>query len=92
MSLTESLRSALRIKTASFDSEIAALVEACKVDLSLAGVDAYNEDDPLCKQAVTFYAKANFGFNGDDCDKYQARYEQLKAALAHSSKYGGGGG
>lgn len=86
--LTEALRAALRIKSTAFDDEIAALIQACKMDLDVAGASKFDELDPLCVQAAIFYGKANFGFSGDEGNQYQARYEALRAAMAHSSKYG----
>lgn len=86
--LIEKMRTALRIKNTAFDDEIEALIEACKLDLRLAGAPEFNENDPLCIQAGTFYCKANFGFAGDESDKYQARYEDLRTTMANSSDYG----
>lgn len=86
--LIEKLRTALRIKSTAFDDELAVLIDACKTDLELSGAPKFSEYDPLCIQAVTFYCKANFGFTGDEGEKYQGRYEAVRTMMAHSSAYG----
>jgi hypothetical protein len=70
----------LRITSTAFDDEITALIEACKADLSVSGVGAINEADPLIQRAVTLYCKANFGYS-EDSEKFQKSYEFLKVSL-----------
>lgn len=89
MTMTDRLRAALRIKSTAFNDEVSDLLDACKADLADAGV-SFNENDPLHRQAAIFYGKANFGFNGEECDKYQDRYERLKASMSHSTRKTGG--
>lgn len=69
-----------------FDDELTDLIAACKADLRKRGVVKISDDDPLIKQAVKLYCKAQFGY-GDDGDKYAKAYEYLKCALALSGDY-----
>lgn len=88
MELIETIRNALRIKSTAFDeSEIKPLIEACKTDLQIGGVDQIVEEDPLFIHAVILYAKGNFGFL-DDSSKYAEAYEKVKQAMALSTRYG----
>lgn len=64
--------------------ELTALIEAGKAELRTAGVDApANADplDPLAKQAVIFFVKANFGFDNPDARLYDSRFERMKQIL-----------
>jgi len=87
MALLDNVKVRLRIKSAAFDiAEITPIIDACKIDLKLAGVNLIVEDDALIVQAVVLYAKANFGYS-DDSEKYQKAYNALKDALALSGDY-----
>ncbi|MCK9191250.1 MAG: hypothetical protein M0P10_06880 [Sphaerochaetaceae bacterium] len=69
------------------DNEIEDIAEACKLDLKYAGVNVIEETDPLVKRAMIIYAKAQFGLDNDDSDKYQAAYETLKNHLSLCGDY-----
>jgi hypothetical protein len=78
---------ALRITSAHFDTEVTALIEACKLDLQLAGVTVIDESDPLIVRAVTLYAKANFGYDNAESEKFQKSYDLLKCSLSLAGDY-----
>jgi hypothetical protein len=86
MALLDDVKLALRIKTSAFDTEITPIIDACKIDLRLAGVNIIVETDPLNQRAVVLYAKANFGSNLDS-EKYQKSYDLLKCSLAVAGDY-----
>jgi hypothetical protein len=85
----EKIKIALRIKNTAFDTEIADLIASAKSDLILSGVleDKVTDTDSLIIQAVKLYAKAHFGIDNTDSEKYQSRYDSLKAHLCLSAKY-----
>lgn len=85
--MLEDIKIALRISTAHFDGEIETLIAACKLDLGLAGVAVTTDTDPLIKRAVTLYAKANFGYDNADSEKFQKSYELLKCSLSLAGDY-----
>lgn len=85
--LLEKIKLALRIRTTALDSEIDDLIEACKLDLGLAGVSKIEETDPLIQRAMILYCKANFGLENKDSEKYQKSYEMLKTSLALAGDY-----
>lgn len=82
-----SIRSALRIKNTVFDDEITDLIDACKLDLSISGIKIIEDTDPLIKQAVKTYVKANFGLDNKDGEKYMESYEAIKRHLALCGDY-----
>lgn len=86
MALLDDIKVSLRIKTSAFDTEIIPIIDACKIDLGLAGVNIIVETDPLIQRAVTLYTKANFGSNPDS-EKYQRSYDLLKCSLAVAGDY-----
>jgi hypothetical protein len=85
--MLEIVKLALRIKTTAFDfDEITPIIDACKIDLKLAGVNVIVDTDPLIQRAVVLYTKANFG-NNPDSEKYQKSYEMLKCSLSLAGDY-----
>lgn len=74
---------ALRINNTVYDNEITDLINACKKELKLAGVASSNiiETDEMIIQAITYYCKANFGYDNSDAERYMKAYESLKAFL-----------
>lgn len=95
--MLDKVKNALRVKTASFDDEVQGLIDACKADLRMIGVNVPEEKppvegeapiagDPLITRAVILYAKANFGYS-DDSEKYQKAYDYLKCSLSLAGDY-----
>ena len=84
--MIELIKLALRIKTMAFDTEIAGLIESCKTDLKIAGLDKWDTADALTQQAVILYAKAHFGYR-DDAERYENAYDMLKKSMAVSGEY-----
>jgi len=85
--MLEAIRKALRIKNTVFDDEINDLINACKLDLSISGIKIIDDTDPLIKQAVKTYVKANFGLDNKDGEKYMESYEAIKRHLALCGDY-----
>lgn len=75
--------------TNEINSELEALIAACRLDLKNGGVNKIELDDPLIMQAVKLYAKANFGYM-EGAEKFMGAYEALKCSLALSGEYAGG--
>lgn len=86
--LLNDAKTVLRLTNDAFNGEINDLINACKRDLELAGVDISrtNDDDPLLKRAALTYVKANFGYS-DDSEKYQRQYDAQKLSLRESGDY-----
>lgn len=86
--MLEKVRLALRITTHAFDEEIYDLIAAALADLSIAGVVALIDSDPLIIRAVTTYCKAHFGsLEGTEYDRLKAAYDEQKAQLQTATGY-----
>lgn len=80
------VKTALRVTTTEFDSEITSLMNACLLDLQLSGVVVPSSDDELINIAVITYTKARFG-NPDNYDKLKTSYDEQKAQLSMATGY-----
>lgn len=87
--LVEDLRRELRITTNFFDTDLADLIAAGKAELKLSGVlePKIIETDSLIKRALIIYAKAHFGLNNPDSEKYIKSFESLVNHLCLSQEY-----
>ena len=86
MALIDDVKLSLRIKNIAYDSEIQGLIDTCKVDLKVAGVEKVEETEPLTAQAIKLYCKANFGYD-ENSEKFTQAYESLKIVMALASDY-----
>ena len=94
--MLDKVKNALRVKKAAFDDEIQDMIDACKADLRLVGVNVPEDTpaegketaagDPLITRAIVLYAKANFGYS-EDSEKYRAAYDYLKCSLSLAGDY-----
>lgn len=84
--MIDAVKLTLRITTDAFDDELMMLINSCKIDLNLAGVNIINENDDRIRNAICLYCKANFGYR-DDSQKFQNAYISLRDSMALSSKY-----
>lgn len=80
------VKTALRITTEEFDTELSDLMSASLLDLQIAGVVIPQADDDLINIAVITYVKMRFG-NPDNYDKLKASYDEQKAQLSMSTGY-----
>lgn len=99
------VKKAVRVaaSTTTFDDELADLISAAKNDLITGGVDLIDDTEPLIRQAIKYYCRANFRF-GDSKEQElnDKNYQRLKAQLSSCSTIygvpvddddsGGGGG
>ena len=72
------IRLRVRSSVDKLDGEIKDLILAAR---------AADETDPLVKQAISTYVKAEFGLDNDDADKYRASFRGQKIALSMASEY-----
>lgn len=84
------IRKCLRNSSTALDKEVEDIIKAGRADLIRAGVlqaKAEDEEDPLIKRALTNYAKAEFGLDNPDSEKYRAAYERMRTALTLATDY-----
>lgn len=85
--LLAKIKKALRISHDQLDDEIQDVINACKLDLNVSGVIAFNEEDPLIIRAAILYSKAHIGLMDNDSMKYAQSYHALKVSLALCGDY-----
>jgi len=86
MALINDIKLSLRIKNTAYDTEIQDLIDACKIDLGISGVQEIDETEPLTAQAIKLYCKGHFGYD-ENSEKFQQAYESLKIVMALASDY-----
>ncbi len=89
MALLDDCKTALRITTNAYDSEISSLIDSAKLDLGIAGVETATVD-ALVETAIKTYVRVNFPHARKDADvmtKLQERYNEQKAQLMNASGY-----
>lgn len=77
---------ALRVSTDDFNDEINDLIDACLLDLGIAGVTEDDTTNHLIIRAIITYCRANFG-QPDDYDRLKASYDEQKAQLSMATGY-----
>ena len=87
--ILEKVKLALRITTDDFDEEIQDLIDACLLDLGIAGVTEDDTTDSLIIRAIITFCKLNFGdANGVEMtDRLKASYDEQKAQLSMATGY-----
>ena len=84
--MLEMVKTALRIKTTVYDSELTYLIEAAKLDLGIAGVVIPAELDDIVKRAIITFCKLSFGLT-EDYDRLKMSYDEQKAQLSTATGY-----
>lgn len=82
------VKTSLRITSDLFDDDLTELIETCKADMTVKGVEVIDESNMLTRQAIKLYCRANFA-NGDvkERELYNDRYTKLVGAMALCSLY-----
>ena len=82
------VKTALRITSEVYDDEVQALIDYAVADMTRVGVDGeyIAEYPPMVVQAITCYAKAQFGFDNPDADRFTDTYYRIVANLLNSSE------
>lgn len=84
--MTEKVKTALRITTDVYDEELEDLIEASKLDLGIAGVVLPADLDEVCQKAIITYCKMSFGLP-EDYDRLKRSYDEQKAQLVTATGY-----
>jgi len=91
LTLLADIKTALRITSDAFDTEVETLIGAALADLERVGVnpallDAENLPDPLVRHAVTAYCKAHFGYDNDEAGRFEEAYRRVQVDLLNSKQ------
>ena len=94
--MIETVKGALRVTSNDplIIEEIEDLIDSARMDLIQSGVSkeiAEKEEnvDPLIKRAIIIYAKANYGLDNPNADRFQDSYIMLKQHLSLAGDYRG---
>lgn len=100
--ILDKIKLALRITTTAFDSELTDLMNACLLDLGVAGVevpysqsvDTHGEpisvlDNDLVIRAIITYCKIHFGDarGVEELDRLKMSYDEQKAQMSMATGY-----
>lgn len=82
------VKTAMRLTTTAYDSEITRLINAACGDLGIVDIEATaSTTDPILQQAIVTYVRMNFG-TPEDYDRLKASYDEQKAQLMTAKGYG----
>lgn len=82
------VKTALRITTAAYNTEIEQLIKAARLDLGIAGVEIPCVPDELVERAIITYCRLHFGDLADgQYDRLKASYDEQKAQLSMATGY-----
>lgn len=80
------VKTALRITTTAYDTEITNLINAALKDMGIAGITKDDDTDALILRAIITYCRLNFG-QPDDYDRLKLSYDEQKAQLSMATGY-----
>lgn len=81
------VREALRITHNKLDNELQDVIDACKMDLTIAGIKKIDDNDPLIQQAVKTYAKAEYEQDVNKANRLTQAYVSLKISMSLCGDY-----
>jgi hypothetical protein len=85
MALIDTCKMAMRVTTDAYDTEIQEYIDAAKLDLGIAGVEAAVPDS-LVNKAIMTYVRMSFGAPSN-YDKLKKAYDEQKAQLMNATGY-----
>ena len=85
MALIDNCKTAMRIVTTAYDTEIQEYIDAAKLDLGIAGVET-GTLDALTNKAIMTYVKMSFGAPAN-YEQLKASYDEQKAQLMNATGY-----
>lgn len=84
------VKSALRLKSDSFDTEIESLIASARIDLKNHGIKDEKADsleDPLTLRAIILYTQMNFGIEVSQYDRLKDMYTSLVTHMSMCEDY-----
>lgn len=92
MALLDDVKTACRVTSTAFDTELNDLISSALLDMGITDIQTSllvsDNPTPLIKQAVITYCRMNFGFQSESYyTRLKASYDEQKAQLLMSSEY-----
>lgn len=91
MQRLERVKCSMGISSRDFDDELLQMIDACRLDLQLAGIYWTDPEEVLIEQSIKLYCKAFFR-NDEKSENNQKAYTNLKCALSLMDFYKEGEG
>lgn len=91
MALIDEVRSAVRVSDGYYDSELETLIESALFDMQNKGVlkefigDTEDDYPAIVKQAIVLFAKANFGLDNGEADRFMKTYDIIVRSLLNGT-------
>ena len=94
MTLLDDIKTSLRVTSEVYDSEVRDLIYAARFDMERVGVDptmlalnphTQDVDNAFVKQAIRCYAKAHFGYDNPEAQRFDESYRRIVCDLMNSS-------
>lgn len=86
MALIDNCKTAMRVTTNAYDTEIQEYIDAARLDLGIAGVEIPQTADALVNKAIMTYVRMSFG-NPPNYKELKAAYDEQKAQLMNATGY-----
>ena len=84
--LVNAIKTDLGVTSSRRDSDIENAILAAERRLSMIGVETVDEVDDLTLQAIKYYCRGWFNFQGDG-ERYEQAFEKLANAMSHATEY-----
>lgn len=93
MTLLDDVKTALRVTSGAYDAEARTLIDAARFELERVGIDpvllaldpeTQDLDNALVKSAVVVYAKAHFGYDNGEAERFSASFRRIETDLLNS--------
>ena len=81
------VKTALRVKTNTYDGEIESLMESAMQDLNLAGVEFDTVDDLVQTAVITYYKVRFWRVSAREYANLKKSYDEQKAQLSMATGY-----
>lgn len=88
MTITEKVRTSLRISSNALDGEIDDQIGAALADMEMCGIKNPNVDDPLILNAVKLFCRAGMTDDTAKASAFMTAYNDMKACLMIATGYG----
>lgn len=86
MALIDDMKLILRVSNNAYDIEVQMCIDSAIADMKRVGIreEVISSDNPLVRQAIACYCKANFGFDNEEAGRFTQSYIQTVTDLLHS--------
>lgn len=87
--LFKKTKTAIRLTSndADYEDELKDLISAALTEMQRVGIKKIDQNDPLIISACKAYAKANFGYDNPDAERFLEIFQTIISSLALTAEY-----